>query len=215
MLPRGIRNHNPGNIERGAPWQGLAADQSSDPRFAVFSDHKWGIRAIARVLITYQDKHGIRTVRGILDRWAPSTENDTIAYIRHVAARLGVKPSTTIDVYDYATMRPLVEAIIKHENGMQPYSPAEIDEGLRLAGIEPPQKPLSRSRTLAGQTAAATGTAGAAALEIGQQATDAASQVSFLVEYGWVFQTLFMALILGGIGLTVYARLNDRATGKA
>lgn len=215
MLPRGIRNHNPGNIERGAPWQGLAADQSSDPRFAVFSHQKWGIRAIARVLVTYQDKHGIRTVRRILDRWAPSTENDTTAYIRHVAARLGVKPSTTIDVHDYATMRPLVEAIIKHENGTQPYSPAEIDEGLRLAGIEPPQKPLSRSRTLAGQTAAATGTAGAAALEIGQQATDAASQVSFLVEYGWVFQALFMALILGGIGLTVYARLNDRATGKA
>jgi len=36
-IPRGIRNHNPGNIEKGDPWQGLAADQSGDPRFAVFA----------------------------------------------------------------------------------------------------------------------------------------------------------------------------------
>lgn len=214
-LPRGIRNHNPGNIERGAPWQGLAADQSADDRFAVFESPRWGIRAIARVLITYQDKRKIRTVRGILSRWAPTTENDTVAYVAHVSKRLDVGPSELIDVHDYAVMRPLVEAIILHENGMQPYDDATIDQGLRLAGIEPPKKPLSRSRTLAGQTAAASGTAGAAALEIGQQATDAASQVSFLVDYGWVFQTLFVLLIVGGIGLTVYARLNDRAAGKA
>lgn len=215
MLPRGIRNHNPGNIEKGAPWQGLAKDQSADDRFAVFAAPRWGIRAIARVLITYQDKHKIRTVRGIFNRWAPPTENDTVSYTLHAAQRLGVSPTAPINVHDYAIMHPLVAAIIKHENGVQPYSSAEIDEGLRLAGIEPPKKPLSKSRTLAGQTAAATGTAGAAALEIGQQATEAAGQISFLAEYGWAFQVIFVALILGGIGLTVYARMNDRATGKA
>ena len=223
-LPRGIRNHNPGNIERGDPWQGLAADQSADDRFAVFESPRWGIRAIARVLITYQDRRRARdgskidTVREIIERWAPPHENDTSAYARHVRQRLGLGGEEIpgeIDVHDHTVMRPLVEAIILHENGMQPYDDATIDQGLRLAGVEMPQKPLSRSRTLAGQTAAATGTAAVAAQEIGQQATEAAGQISFLVEYGWVFQALFLMLIIGGIGLTVYARLDDRAAGKA
>ena len=47
-LPRGIRNHNPGNIDKGADWEGLADDQSSDSRFCVFKDPVWGIRAMAR-----------------------------------------------------------------------------------------------------------------------------------------------------------------------
>ena len=214
-LPRGIRNHNPGNIERGAPWQGLAADQSADDRFAVFESPRWGLRAIARVLVTYQDRHGIRTVQGILARWAPTTENDTVAYVAHVSKRLDVGPSELIDVHDYAVMRPLVEAIILHENGMQPYDDATIDQGLKLAGIEPPQKPLSKSRTLAGQTAVAVGTTGAAAVEVGSGLTEAAGSLQPLVDYGWVFQVLFAGLLIGGVGLTVYARLSDRAVGKA
>lgn len=136
--PRGIRNHNPGNIEKGDPWQGLSDDQSRDERFAIFGAPEWGIRAIARVLITYQDKHDIRTVQGILRRWAPSFENDTNAYIEHVAEKVKIAPDTQIDVTDYSVMRPLVEAIIKHENGQQPYKRSTIDKGLMLAGIDIP-----------------------------------------------------------------------------
>ncbi|WP_421707093.1 hypothetical protein [Algihabitans sp.] len=243
-LPRGIRNNNPGNIEVGAPWQGLVTGENvgsqsaevqhafqmerrnpRDPgRFAVFAHGRWGIRAIARVLITYQDRRRARdgskidTVCEIVQRWAPSHENDTSAYARHVRQRLGLDGDEVpgeVDIHDYDDARRLVKAIILHENGMQPYSAAEIDEGLRLAGIEPPKKPLSRSRTLAGQTAAAAGTAGAAALEVGQEMTEAAGQVSLLVEYGWVFQVVLVALVLSGIGFTVYARLSDRSAGLA
>lgn len=58
-LPRGIRNNNPGNLEWGDPWQGLDPDgQAQDKRFVVFKDPAMGIRAIARTLITYQDKYG-------------------------------------------------------------------------------------------------------------------------------------------------------------
>jgi len=85
--PRGIRNHNPGNIRRSAdPWQGLAKDQNDDAFFQ-FAEPKWGIRALARVLISYQDRHGLRTVRGIVSRWAPPVENKTSSYIDHVARR--------------------------------------------------------------------------------------------------------------------------------
>jgi len=122
--PRGIRNHNPGNIERdGTRWQGMAPVQS-DARFIVFSDAVWGIRAIARILITYQDKRRaldgsrIDSVRKFIARWAPPVENNTDAYARTVANALGVGvDDPDIDVYDYATMLGLVKAIIQYENG--------------------------------------------------------------------------------------------------
>lgn len=143
--PRGIRNHNPGNIDRhpGVRWQGQADDQSGDPRFVVFKAPEWGVRAIARILITYQDHRQARdgsridTIREIIDRWAPPAENDTGAYARHLAALTHIGIDDTIDVYDYATMYRLVEAIITHENGMQPYSHTTLHRGLLLAGIAP------------------------------------------------------------------------------
>ncbi|HCQ3021998.1 TPA: hypothetical protein OHP99_004980, partial [Escherichia coli] len=53
--PRGIRNNNPGNLDKGSPWQGLAANPD-EPRFCTFKDPVWGIRALAVTLITYHDK---------------------------------------------------------------------------------------------------------------------------------------------------------------
>lgn len=37
---------------------------------AIFEAPEWGIRVIARVLITYRDKHGVNTVNGVVNRWA-------------------------------------------------------------------------------------------------------------------------------------------------
>jgi hypothetical protein len=140
--PRGIRNYNPGNIERTSTrWQGMALDQSGDSRFIVFSHPVWGIRAIARTLITYQDKHGLRTVQRIIQRWAPDSENNTVAYVAAVCARLHAGPGEAIDVYDYRTMLELVRAIVRHENGPGPlpggdwYGEPMLAEGLALAGI--------------------------------------------------------------------------------
>lgn len=144
-LKRGIRNNNPGNIDRqpGVRWQGQSADQSSDSRFVVFDAPQYGIRAIARTLITYQDKRRARngsridSVAEIIDRWAPPAENNTSAYQRQVAKALGkAVDDETVDVYDYATMCALVMAIIRHENGLMPYSADVIERGLLLAGIE-------------------------------------------------------------------------------
>lgn len=144
-IPRGIRNNNPGNIDRypGVRWQGMAADQSRDSRFVVFKAPEWGIRAIARVLITYQDKRRARdgsridTIQEIIDRWAPSVENDTSAYARHVSRLTHIGVDETLDVYKYVTMYALEQAIITHENSMQPYSPEIIARGLELAGVVP------------------------------------------------------------------------------
>lgn len=132
--PRGIRNNNPGNIDRtGDKWQGMAADQSGDDRFVVFVAPHWGIRALVKVLLSYRRKYGIKTVRGIIDRWAPPVENNTAAYIDQVAKACGVEPDDTIDIQNKAVLRVLVTSIIQHENGQQPYGPAVIDLGIDLA----------------------------------------------------------------------------------
>lgn len=133
-LPRGVRNCNPGNIDRTAErWQGMAADQSSDPRFVVFEAPVWGLRALAKVLLSYSRKYGLRTPEAIVGRWAPPTENDTGAYARQVAKALGVGVGDAIDMENAGTLAVLVAAIVTHENGQQPYSPALIAQAVALA----------------------------------------------------------------------------------
>lgn len=132
--PRGIRNNNPGNIDRTAEkWQGMAADQSSDSRFVVFSAPVWGLRALAKVLLSYQRKHGLRTPAAIIGRWAPPVENDTGAYARQVAKALGVGVGDQINLQQPETLQRLLPAIVQHENDQQPYPAALIAEAVRLA----------------------------------------------------------------------------------
>lgn len=129
--PRGIRNNNPGNIRHGsAQWQGMA-DIQADSDFVTFNSPVYGIRALAKVLTNYEVLYGLNTVRGLISRWAPATENNTESYVQSVALRVGVLPDQPISVVAY--LEPLAKAIIKHENGQQPYSDETIQQGLALA----------------------------------------------------------------------------------
>lgn len=133
-VSRGIRNNNPGNIDysQNTKWAGqLAHNPAIESRFCRFESPTYGIRALAKVLITYNKKYGINSIAGIIMRWAPATENNTKAYIDQVAKACGVDPFAEIDVL--AHLRNLVPAIIKHENGQQPYPQDVIDAGIRLA----------------------------------------------------------------------------------
>ncbi|HGN8793817.1 TPA: hypothetical protein ACK1ZR_003740 [Klebsiella michiganensis] len=141
---RGIRNNNPGNLEfsNSNPWQGQAG---SDGRFAKFETPEHGIRALGRNLISYQ-RQGIDTVGEIINRWAPpSDNNDTTAYIRAVCAQLGVTANQPLDASNPDTLQALCAAIIKHENGTQPYSTDQLSTGVSAAlGLS--QLPTSNKR---------------------------------------------------------------------
>jgi len=50
-----------------------------------------------------------------------------------VATRIGVHPTTPINITNPAPLRGMVVGIIVHENGGNPYSTAVIDEGVRHA----------------------------------------------------------------------------------
>jgi hypothetical protein len=144
-VSRGIRNHNPGNIDYHSSnqWQGqLGMEEGcSCPRFARFDCAENGIRALAKLLLNYSTKHGVPNIGGtridtvleIIQRWAPNNENDTLAYANAVAGHLGVGRAEAIDIREPATLFKLVVAIITHENGSNPYPPQVIDEGTRRA----------------------------------------------------------------------------------
>lgn len=142
--PRGVRNNNPGNLEASSsnPWVGQTG---SDGRFAKFETPEHGIRALGRNLISYQ-RQGIDTVGEIINRWAPpSDNNDTTAYIKAVCAQLGVTANQPLDASNPDTLQALCAAIIKHENGTQPYSPDQLSTGVSAAlGLS--QLPSSNKR---------------------------------------------------------------------
>jgi hypothetical protein len=132
---RGERNRNPGNLDRvpGQHWLGMSQDQSGDPRFVVFDEPKWGIRALAKTLLTYYRKHGRNTARKIINRWAPSTENDTSAYVLHVAKLLQLGPDEVFAVDSAPMLQILTKAIIQHENGRVIYPDEEIAKAVEMA----------------------------------------------------------------------------------
>lgn len=132
MTPRGIRLNNPGNIRQSRDlWQG-EADLQADKTFVTFRGPEWGIRAMAKILLRYQAA-GFTTVRKIIGRWAPPGENDTQAYVADVARQVGVDPDTVLDLGNAALLARLVKAIIRHENGEQPYSDTLVAQGVQLA----------------------------------------------------------------------------------
>jgi hypothetical protein len=123
--PRGFRNGNPGNLDFNPEnrWQGQLGLEVLPPgvrgraRFAVFQSAVWGIRAILRLLISYQDKHDIRTVRGVIKRWAPSVENDTDSYVYAATLATGFGEHERLDLHTYEHAVPLARAIVRHELG--------------------------------------------------------------------------------------------------
>ena len=118
-VPRGIRNNNPGNIREAkgdkTQWQGERATDD-DKAFEEFETMEHGIRALMVVLRTYFKRYRLNTIRKLINRWAPTCENDTTAYINTVSKRTGIGADEKIS-FDKMTVFKLVEAICFVENG--------------------------------------------------------------------------------------------------
>lgn len=131
MGSRGERNNNPGNIRiSGSNWQGKISGQ--DSAFETFDSPENGIRALAKLLKNYAGA-GYNTIRKIISRYAPSNENNTLAYVNSVSAYMGISADTILDLNNSATLSALVEAIINHENGGVRYTTAQIVDGVSRA----------------------------------------------------------------------------------
>ena len=115
-LPRGIRNNNPGNIEDGPFARSQPGYKGSDGRFAIYETPEAGTAAKTALLGSYGRK-GINTVEGVVNRWAPPTENDSGSYAQFVSQKLGVDPRAPLDMNDPRVLSELSSAIAERETG--------------------------------------------------------------------------------------------------
>jgi len=130
-LPRGLRNNNPGNIKHSErqTWIGQTGD---DGVFVIFSDMKYGVRAMARLLDNYYRKHELKSLRQIISRYAPKSENLTDNYVAFVALETNIDSDKLIDSKTFANKLPdIIQAMIKMENGST-LSLEAINEGIAL-----------------------------------------------------------------------------------
>jgi hypothetical protein len=138
---RGIRSRNPGNVEYGAFARKYGAT-GSDGRFAIFPTMRDGIRALCELLIVYSVKPDgkgglIDTVEEAINRWAPSNENHTAAYIALVCAVLGCNKDDEFDFTDPNFLFWMATGIGSEENGADVFAQyvtdADIDAGVAAA----------------------------------------------------------------------------------
>jgi hypothetical protein len=102
----GDRNNNPGNLRPPGASTG----------FQRFDTPEAGLAALDQNLQSY-GKKGINTIEGVINRWAPSSENNTSAYVSSVSKRLGIDPKAQIDLANPYVRQALGTAIMLQENG--------------------------------------------------------------------------------------------------
>ena len=113
---RGLRNNNPGNIRLSTVKYIGEVRPSKDKSFKTFQSMAYGYRAMFVVLRTYYNNYRLNTIAKMINRWAPTNENDTSAYINTVSRLSGVDKSAVLK-FDRATMVKIVAAMSYVENG--------------------------------------------------------------------------------------------------
>lgn len=150
---RGERNNNPANLNfmPASPWRGQVGIElvphgmSFKPRFGRYDTDHNGIRAAAKQLLSYQQRDGLRSIRAMINRWAPPADhNATDAYVGAVCNYCNVGPDDDYSLASLARLEKMVFAVIRQENGRVLYDTDLIASacrdalGLPVAAITPP-----------------------------------------------------------------------------
>ena len=139
----GVKLCNPLNIKRATAtgasadvdWRGLHPLQSHHV-FVRFIEPLYGFRAGSRILFNYGAKHGIATLRGLIERFAPSSENNVDTYVSTVVYLSGITPSEEIDLTDMTTQLRLIKGMTAVEIGRaHPYREAQMIDGILLGSM--------------------------------------------------------------------------------
>ncbi|EIC1911771.1 TPA: hypothetical protein OGO56_001988 [Escherichia coli] len=105
------RFNNPTNL-RWAEGYGTHNTKSGD--FAVFPTLDEGVLASAKQLQIFGTR-GINTISDIAKKWAPSNENDTEAYIRHLVKSTGIGAREALNLNDPSILAKLISGMSSKE----------------------------------------------------------------------------------------------------
>lgn len=218
-LPLGMRLNNPFNLKLQRPrikWQGRVEDFAlTQTVFDEFVNITKGVRAGTIDLITKYDR-GLNTVRKIIEVFAPTSENDTEAYIKAVCISLSkrlsftVRDDTPLNLHDYDTVEAFDRAMVRHEQGKGPLPGGEwIEDGvyveaLRQAGVTRTQKQVvTRSSTIR-----ATSLAGVGGTALGTTAIlDAAQEAKSAFDPGTYVYAAITLIVLACCAYVFYDRV--------
>ncbi|EJJ8075031.1 hypothetical protein NKA93_001887 [Escherichia coli] len=105
------RFNNPGNLR----WaEGYETSNTKSGKFAVFPTLDEGVLAATKQLQIYGQR-GTNTVRDIVSKWAPSNENNTEEYIRHVVRSTKFNENEKLNLNDPYVLAKLISAIASKE----------------------------------------------------------------------------------------------------
>ncbi|KAF5091608.1 Phage lysozyme [anaerobic digester metagenome] len=135
VIPRGIRNNNPGNIEINDrnDWEGkIKRENNTDGRFEQFISYAHGVRALIILLKNYI-LHERNTITKIFSAYAPPNENNTRQYINFISKRLNVGSDDVLPLTKMV-LKELAKGIATMENGRECISDDEFEKGWSLIG---------------------------------------------------------------------------------
>ncbi|MDM3377208.1 hypothetical protein OGV37_20355 [Citrobacter sp. Cb010] len=105
------RFNNPGNLR----WaEGYETSNTKSGKFAVFPTLDEGVLAATKQLQIYGQR-GTNTVRDIVSKWAPSNENNTEEYIRHVVRSTKFNENEKLNLNDPYVLAKLISAMALKE----------------------------------------------------------------------------------------------------
>lgn len=128
-LTRGERNNNCGNIKysKNRNWKGRVTERT-DTVFEQFIQFRYGTAAMI-ILLTEYINSGL-TLRKIIYKYAPPSENDSNGYLNTVASKAGFGLDSTLSP-DKKTLQGLVLAMTFVENGRS-ITTEDFNEGYAL-----------------------------------------------------------------------------------
>ena len=86
---------------------------------------------MTKIFRKYFYDYSLTSIRQILNRYAPDSENPTSEYIDFVSDHMAIDADDTINI-DH-DMFGLISAVIEFEQGFNPYSNSIISRGISLA----------------------------------------------------------------------------------
>jgi hypothetical protein len=136
--PLGIMSNNPLNVSTSG-WKGEVGVQNNPQKEAIFVDTQHGLRAAALLLYTYYKTHGLKTIRTIINRWAPSNDpnahNEPNSYANFVGVQTGINPDAIFEL-NAVNIKKIMKAMAIMEQGSK-YAAlipdSEYDQGIQMA----------------------------------------------------------------------------------
>jgi hypothetical protein len=119
VTPRGITQCNPFDIEY-SPRIYWVGQQPGKDLFVTFDTPVHGIRAGMKDAHNKVYVDGLNTITKLISKFAPPSENDTVAYISHMSKVMGIKADDPLDLSTVEHLILWAKGIITQEVGHSP-----------------------------------------------------------------------------------------------